>query len=61
MPKMPSMPSRQATKLPDAGADIPDTDRRRVQRAMFAGLRSSGMSGSPSPMSGMMTGKATLG
>jgi hypothetical protein len=33
------MPERQQTKLPDAGASITVDDRKRMRRAMFAGLK----------------------
>jgi hypothetical protein len=33
------MPDRQQTKLPDAGSGITTDDRKRLRRAMFAGLK----------------------
>lgn len=56
-PDVPEVPARQATKLPDAGAEVPNRDRKRLQRAMFAGLTgaATGSLGTPNVM------KPTLG
>lgn len=47
---MPTVPERQAAKLPDAGAPAGSTDNNRFRRAMMAGLITSpqGVLGSPS-------------
>ena len=43
------MPERQQTKLPDAGSPMTVDDRKRMRRAMFAGLRGTtdGVLGNP--------------
>jgi hypothetical protein len=56
-PTIPTVPERQASKLPDSGASAAATGSNNWRRAMLAGMVTSpqGVLGSPS------TGKATLG
>lgn len=48
-PDIPSVPERQAAKLPDAGAPATATNNNRFRRALMAGLITSpqGVLGSP--------------
>lgn len=54
---MPTMPERQATKLPDAGATITKDDRKRLRRALYAGMTT----GSQGALGNPQSAKPTLG
>lgn len=56
-PNVPSVPERQAAKLPDAGTQTYTKDNARWRKAMLAGM----VTGPQGALGAPVTAKATLG